>query len=488
MKTAAAIGGIFAVAGWGVAAWLLVSKPLPSIVIASNSGASGSVARIEPEKSVPAKEGEVDGVFREWSSDPALAGALLGFCLLDENGALVFASPLASTALCPASALKTVTTATAFELLGPEFCFTTSLDSYSPIKNGVLAGDLYLGGDGDPTFSTADLEALVDELVRGGLKQVSGKIIVSTGSYFDGPVSEHWNWGDIGNAYGVGAFALNLDHNRLNLRFRPGAREGDRATLLDTGVATKDTKWINEVKTASPGSGDQVVVYSEPYGRTIRLQGTVPQGPEEFAVGGALPDPPARVEELLRARLEAAKVKILEQTQPLNQGRSVREELASHRSAPLPEIVDHLHKVSDNLEAQCLFHAIGRKQSTDPSWVIRRHWGDRGVEFKGLRMIDGNGLARADMIRPLDLAKVNHLVRRGPQGERFRQSLTAYLDGKVRAKLGAMSGVKTDVGFITMADGREFTFCLMANGLNPQLDYWPLRNKLLQQVAAGSGR
>ena len=88
------------------------------------------------------------------------------------------------------------------------------------------------------------------------------------------------------------------------------------------------------------------------------------------------------------------------------------------------------------------------------------------------------------MIRPLDLAKVNHLARRGPHGDRFRQSLTAYLDSRVRSKLGAMSGVKADVGFLTMADGREFTFCLMANGLNPGLSFWPLRDKLLLAIAS----
>ena len=46
----------------------------------------------------------------------------------------------------------------------------------------------------------------------------------------------------------------------------------------------------------------------------------------------------------------------------------------------------------------------------------------------------------------------------------------------------AMSGVKTEVGFLTLADGREYTFVLMANGLDPALDFWPLREKLLEDV------
>jgi D-alanyl-D-alanine carboxypeptidase/D-alanyl-D-alanine-endopeptidase (penicillin-binding protein 4) len=193
------------------------------------------------------------------------------------------------------------------------------------------------------------------------------------------------------------------------------------------------------------------------------------------------------VKELLQAKLESAGVKFLGRKIPARTGVVV---LADHQSAFLPEIIDHLHKVSDNLEAQCLFQTIGLRKNTDPdpAYTLRSYWEGRGVEFKGLRLIDGSGLARANMIRPLDLAKVNYLARRGPNGVRFLQSLTTYADGKVRAKLGAMSGVKTDVGFITMADGREFTFCLMSNGLNPGLNYWPLRDNLLRQIAVAGER
>jgi len=488
VKATAAVCGIFAVAGWAVAAWLFLSKPLPSIVIASNSDAAGSVTKSDPVPAIPSQEGSLARVFQSWSADPQLAGALVGFCLLDENGAAVYASPLASTALCPASALKTVTTAVALELLGPEFRFTTSLVSDVEINaSGAVDGDLKLVSDGDPTFSSEDLEALAEQVTKAGLKQVNGKLVIEGADFREPPVNDHWNWGDIGNAYGAGAFGFNLDHNRLTLRFQPAVAEGQPAALLNPDGATKDTKWINEVVTGPAGTGDRVVIYSQPNGRTITLRGSVPLGESNFAVTGALPDPPVKVKELLQAKLQAAGVRFPGRKIPARSGVVV---LAEHRSSPLPEIIDHLHKVSDNLEAQCLFQTIGLRKVTDPdpAYTVRTYWEGRGLEFKGLRLIDGSGLARANMIRPLDLAKVNHLARRGPHGERFRQSLTAYVDGKVRAKLGAMSGVKTDVGFITMPDGREFTFCLMSNGLNPQLNYWPLRDKLLQQIAAGADR
>ena len=493
MKATAAIGGIFAIAGWAVAAWLLLGRDVrPHSSAVGEKGAptrpaspATSAFPVTP-RSAEGVRPYLESAFSDWSADPSLAGASVGFCLLNDSGGIEFASPLAWNALCPASSLKTVTTAAALEVLGPEFRFSTKLLSGKEIPaSGVLDGDLVLAGSGDPTFTSEDLDALADEVIKAGLKRVNGKLEIDGADFHEPPVSDHWNWGDIGNAYGAGAFGFNLDRNRIVLHFQPAADEGKPATLLTQDGATKDTRWINEVVTGPPGTGDRVVIYSQPNGRTITLRGSVPLGESNFTVNGALPDPLARVRELLRAKLQAAGVKVLGRKIP---PRSQFVVLADHQSKSLPEIIDHLHKVSDNLEAQCLFLTIGLQKGTDPdaAYALRRHWESRGMEFKGLRLIDGSGLARANMIRPLDLAKVNHLARRGPHGERFRQSLTAYLDGRVRSKLGAMSGVKADVGFITMPDGREFTFCLMANGLDPGLNYWPLRDNLLLQVATGS--
>ncbi len=429
----------------------------------------------------PVPEGKFERIFREWSADPKLAGALVAFCLLDEKGQTVFASPLATTALCPASALKTATTGAAQALLGSEFRFETTLAATAPLgADGVLNGDLVLVGGGDPTFSSEDLGKLAADVIAKGLKQVTGRLVVDTSIFPPDPVSEHWNWGDIGNAYGAGAFGLNLDHNRLAIEFTPGKEPGAAAVLTGTDPALRETRSVNHVVTGAPGSGDGVVVYSEPYGRTITLRGTVPAGERSFPVTGALPDPPAVAAKLLHARLEAAGVTFA--NQPVTS--AMRFPLAIHRSAPLPEIIDHLHEVSDNLEAQCLFLMIGKKQNADPATAVRQYWEKAGVEFVGLRLLDGSGLARANMIRPLDLARVNFAARRGPHGQRFYESLTAYADGAVRGKIGGMSGVKTQVGFLRTASGRELTFAVMANGLPAGRFYWTLQQELLEKVRA----
>lgn len=463
-----ALQGILLLSGWAVAIALglrLLEKPDARPEIA------------------PVPEGKIERIFREWSADPQLAGALVGFCLLDESGRTVFASPLAGTALCPASSLKTLTTGAAFGLLGPEFRFETTLAGTAPLSaGGILDGDLVLVGGGDPTFSQSDLSVLADAAIAAGLKKVTGRLVADASVFPPEAMSEHWNWGDIGNAYGAGAFGLNLDHNRLEIRFEPGAQAGAPARFLGGGPAPRDIRWENHVRTGPAGSGDEVVVFSEPYGRTITLRGTVPAGKGTFTVSGANPDPPALAAELLRARIEAAGVKFGDGPGPF--AISASTPLASHRSAPLPEIIEHLHRVSDNLEAQCLFLTIGLRQQTAPADAVRAYWEKAGVTFTGLRLLDGNGLARANMIRPLDLARVSLAARHGPHGQRFYESLSAYADGSVRGKIGGMSGVKTQVGFISTAQGRELTFALMGNGLPTGREFWTRLAELIESVRA----
>lgn len=470
--------GLFLISGWGVAAWLLVSNgPTPWTFS-------------PPKHAGPSADQGTSGVFEKWSADPALAGALLGFCVLDEAGETVVSSPLAETALCPASALKTVTTGAALELLGPDFRFETTLSSSAPIgPDGILAGDLVLVGSGDPTLASEDLSVLVAAVVKAGLKQVDGTLRVDASIFQQAPVNDHWNWGDIGNAYGAGAYGVNVDHNCLSARFTTTAVEGVPAKLNSVGPVTRDTRWINRVLTGPAGSGDRVVVYSEPFGRTIALRGTVPAGESNFTVNGAIPDPPALALEILESRLKESGVILSTSKQsaagPVSETDVAPEIiLASHRSAALPEIIDHLHRVSDNLETECLFLSLGNRAKRDPSAAMRAYWESRGVAFTGLRMMDGSGLARTNMIRPLDLARINYAIRHGEYGARFQQSLSSYLDGNVRSKLGAMSGIKTEVGFLTMPDGREYTFALMANGLALDVDFWSVRENLLNAIRA----
>jgi D-alanyl-D-alanine carboxypeptidase/D-alanyl-D-alanine-endopeptidase (penicillin-binding protein 4) len=240
------------------------------------------------------------------------------------------------------------------------------------------------------------------------------------------------------------------------------------------------TRWNNHVVTGASGSGDNVLVYSEPYSRVITMRGTVPVGADVFTVSAANPDPPAVAAELLRARLEKAGVRFESGAGPFPSGEKTV--LARHHSAPLAEIIKHTHAASDNLEAQCFLLTVGLRQGAPPQRAVRDYWTEAGVQFVALRLIDGSGLARANMIRPLDLARVAHAARRGPYGDIFFESLNSYVQGHARGKIGGMSGVKTQVGYLRHENGRQLTYALMGNGLAPGREFWGRLEELLAAV------
>ncbi|MGV3658942.1 MAG: D-alanyl-D-alanine carboxypeptidase/D-alanyl-D-alanine endopeptidase [Prosthecobacter sp.] len=407
--------------------------------------------------SVPPRFAPVLAAVGDFRARPELAAAAVGFCLIDPKGLMVV-DMNAHTAFMPASSLKTLTTATALEVLGPEFHFTTEIRSTAPLKDGVIDGDLVIVGGGDPMLSSENLQAWAADLKARGLQKVEGKVRADTSLHHGSIYGDFWNWGDIGNGYGSGVAALDLDHNRFKIRFRPGAAEGDAAAFVSTVPAMPGLTWNNEVTTAAAGSGDNVVIHGGEGTSVIHLRGTVPLTNNLFQVTGAVPDPARHAVDHFQRALEAAGIQISGQQRAIT---GPTESLVRHPSPPLLEIVTSIHASSDNHETECVFRMLGIKAGKPPVEVIREHWKACGLEFTGLRMEDGCGLSRADFIRPADLARLQFLAARGPQGTAYKASLLS--DGGLRWKGGAMSGIRTSTGYVTNKSGEEFCYALMVN-------------------------
>lgn len=407
---------------------------------------------------------ELVTLFEEAAQDPALSGTAIGFCLLDGEGDIVFEKN-SHTAFIPASTLKTVTTATALEIWGPDHRLQTRLLSTAPILDGILTGDLVIEGGADPTLSLEDLESWVALLLEKGLTRITGRIIgdgrLLPGSIYD----DFWNWGDIGNGYGSGVAGLNLNHNRFTARFRAGEVEGAKTSFLGASPEVPGIRWINEVITGSAGSGDGVVIHGGERTGTVHLRGTVPLGSPNFAVTGAVPDPERYAAYHLRSLLMNAGIVVdgAAETSASVDIPEAAELLHTHESPPLLDIITSIHATSDNHETECLYRLLGLADGKSPDEVVWSHWQARGLLFEGLRMEDGCGLARADFIRPLDLARLQHLARQGPHGALYRESLLASSDGAVRWKGGAMSGVRAYTGYVRGESGTECSFALMMN-------------------------
>lgn len=447
-----------------------------NIVILLLAAALVTVVILQRQSEPPTPSARFDEIRSILATSP-LTGSATGFCLLDAEGNVVV-DHQAQTAFIPASALKTLTTATALEVLGPEFRFSTELQSTALMQQGVIHGDLSITGGGDPMLSMTDLEAWVAELKKRGLIRVEGTVTGDSNLFQCSLYDDFWNWGDIGNGYGSGVAGLNLNHNRYTAAFTAGAKVGDATTFIGAQPEVPGITWINEVRTGPADSGDGVVIHGGENTEVIHLRGTVPLGAKEFAVTGAVPAPARFAAFHLRRLLIAAGVQIdggkSNTTQTLHL-------LLKHDSPPLLEIIRSIHASSDNHETECVFRMLGMQAGKPPAEVIREHWGARGLDFVALRMEDGCGLARADFIRPLDLARLQFFAGKGPQGAAYKASLLG--DDSLRSKGGAMSGVRTLTGFLTSQSGEEFCFAFMVNHFTNSKAVTELRQHVIEAMA-----
>lgn len=116
-------------------------------------------------------------------------GSASGLVVVDAESGEVVCAQAADTPRPLASNTKLFTTAAALSLLGPETRIPTKVMTDGTVDAaGVLHGSLYLQGGGDPTLGTpafydsylaglgTNIFALVPQLKRAGIKQVTGRL------------------------------------------------------------------------------------------------------------------------------------------------------------------------------------------------------------------------------------------------------------------------------------------------------------------------
>ena len=76
----------------------------------------------------------------------------------------------ADVSVNPASTMKLITTFAALELLGPTFQWKTEFYTDGQLKDGVLNGNLYLKGGGDPKLNMEKLWLMLRDLRANGVR------------------------------------------------------------------------------------------------------------------------------------------------------------------------------------------------------------------------------------------------------------------------------------------------------------------------------
>jgi serine-type D-Ala-D-Ala carboxypeptidase/endopeptidase (penicillin-binding protein 4) len=443
----------------------------------------------------------IDKAMQFLVQDAQLQNASFSFYVYDITGNKMVAEFQPKTSLVTASTMKVVTTATALELMGSYHKFETRIqyDGNLDTVSGVLKGNVYIKGGGDPTlgskYYTADTVDIMQNWVKAlhdaGIKKIEGRIIGDASYFGDEYVPPTWGWADMGNYYGAGVSGLTIYDNLLKVRFDVGENQNDSTTVTCYEPYTPDIFIDNRVR-AGAITGDEAYMYGAPYEGYRLIKGRLPKGSKDLEITGALhePDYVAAYEfqhKIIQSGIiitgQATTVRRLQLQNSVSV--SKRKNLLTISSPALSSIVYWTNLVSNNLFAEHLLKHIGIQQYKDPSvysatLAVEKFWRSKGVEMSGFYMNDGSGLSRANAISAQHLTEILLHMRKSKYWGSFESSLPVAgksgtlknigkgtkIQGNLKAKSGTMTRVKSYAGYVKCASGEQLAFTIIVNNFN----------------------
>jgi len=128
--------------------------------------------------------------------------------------------------LNPASVMKIVTAYSALDLLGPAFTFHTDFLATGNVSAGVLDGDLFIRGGGDPKLTSDRLWLALHELRSRGVREIQGDVVVDRSYFAAAPHDPGRFDNDPRRAYNVGSDAFLVNFHAVEFRFVPDTDTG----------------------------------------------------------------------------------------------------------------------------------------------------------------------------------------------------------------------------------------------------------------------
>jgi D-alanyl-D-alanine carboxypeptidase/D-alanyl-D-alanine-endopeptidase (penicillin-binding protein 4) len=464
-----------------------VRSERPPVPALSDAGSGAAPA--------PAVAPELQAALRAVASLHALEGAKVGLAVLDVDSGRLLAAVNEHLALNPASNAKLYTAGAALAMLHGEHRYETTLSG--KVEGAEVRGPLVLRGYGDPSLTTADLWAMVQELKGYGVKRVAGDVLVDQMFYdeqttppaFDQQPNE---WA----GFRAPVSAVGLDENCVTITIRPAAEGVGGAAHVEfdpPGFVDAD----GSVRTAEPGTADNVELIlaglagaaGSAQRMTAHLRGAIASDSRLVRYTRRAEDPRLLAGYALKTLLEQADVKVGGEVKLGSGGGRV---LAKHASEPLSSLLYGLGKQSDNFYAEMIFKSLGGEVKSRPAksadaaelvaeWLARIGANDAGVAFK-----NGSGLFDADRVTAYSTVELLRWAWRDPQVEpeymaqlsiggvdgtlrnRFRGEATRR---RVRAKTGTLDDVIALSGYFLRGDGRgPLAFSLLFNGVAGKQD------------------
>ncbi len=429
--------------------------------------------------------------------DPEMEHAAISFLVTDAGNGDRIAELNPSASLPTASTTKLFSTAVALEILGSEYRPSTRIYLFGVLKDGILNGDLVIRGGGDVSLGSryfneqgkedSFLKTWCDTLKSLGVQQITGDIIADGSAFGYEGVPEGWAWADIGNYYGAPPSGISVYDNTLRFYFRTGGKPGSAAELIGKWPEIPQLKFTNGIKAADV-TGDNSYITGGPYAFERSASGSLPLNAARFEVKGSHPDPEWQLAYDLKRNLIREGVQIQGdafgiRTKPNNvpnyetQGRLVY----THYGKSIQEIANLTNLKSVNLFAEgllCLvgYHLTGRGTTTEGIIQLEEHLNTR-FSLHGLVIKDGSGLSRNNGISAAHFIQLLKTMYQSPQFESYYKTLPvagksgtiASLckggsgEGRIHAKSGSMSKIRSYAGYVQSKSGKTLLFSITLN-------------------------
>jgi len=386
----------------------------------------------------------------------------------------------------PASNLKILTTAVALQTLGPNYRFPTQLYTNGTLKDGVLDGDLYIKGYGDPKFVTEQMWLLVNELKNIPVLKINGNIIGDDSFFDDKKRVKTWIKNPGAQAYEAPLGALSFNFNTVHAYVTPAAKVGRKPMIIidpDTDYITLD----NQAKTLKSGKRSRLIV-----NRLDR------NGFDEITVSGGIrlnqpraqyflniTDPTQYTLSTLKKYLEHADIQFHGKTEKGIVPESAMK-LLIHESEPLTLALQGLNKFSNNFVAEQILKTIGAEKYGPPGTTLKglkafeEYLMALGYRQNQYKVHDGSGLTRQNRLSPQMIIDILRYVKNdlGVYPEFVSALGVMGVDGNVknrmrgvksseraRVKTGTLNFVSALSGYFQSRDGETFAFSILMNSL-----------------------
>jgi len=412
--------------------------------------------------------------------------------------------------MSPASNVKLLTTGIALRELGRDFKFETSLAYSGQIREGILHGDLYIIGGGDPTTGSKckcakPLNSLFGEwaamLSKAGIRKINGRILGDPRHFrMTGGEGPGWTMDDGGTYYGAPVGGLNFFENEQTFYVTPGASVGAAPFVK---ARYPDAHWMTfriNAFTGKPRSANSLCYVSNDLAPIGEIRGYFPIDRKAHTLEcdnhfGAYTCAFYFYKYLYNNKIEVSggygditpKGGIRTDLQAIDGGFSAPSckeltTLGSTFSSPLSEIVRETNMDSNNFFAETILHTLGQELCSSAEYdscltVMKKNLEGMGLEMKNACLLrDGSGLSRSNSVCADFFVRFLREMRRSDVFDIYLESLpvpgkkdctleerfprtSPEIRNRIHLKTGSMNGVRCYSGYITPgSEGGQIIF------------------------------